>query len=471
VSRPADRSAQPTVRGAEPAGPPRKTSFLLDLRSILSGQGFRRLYATRLISQTGDGLFNAGFGAYVFFSAQVFPNPAAAAKAFAVLYLPYSLVGPFVGVFIDRWSRRQILVWSALIRTGFVVIAGSFVASGTLGLPLYIAALAVLGVNRFFLSALSASLPHVVAGDKLVTANSVTQTSGTIAAFAGGLLGLGARLYTSSGPGVSALIMLAAGAGYLAAGLIAVTMDRDLLGPDRQAARLPPGLLPELASVAAGLAAGARYVWHRRPVAAALVATGCHRLLYGILLLMSILLYRNYFYPASSANLSLQHFTLLVAASAVGYGAGALITPAATRRLAKAVWITCMLAGAGLLTGALGVTFRQIPFLIIGFVLGVAAQSVAICTTTILQQEVADDFRGRAFSINDMLFNVTFVLGAAVSALFMPLTGKSYPMLAVVAIGYLVAAAAYRIVSRQALSRQAPGAGPSPSPSAQASSS
>jgi hypothetical protein len=301
-------------------------------------------------------------------------------------------------------------------------------------------------------------------------ANSVTQTSGTIAAFAGGLAGLGVHLWVGGGGrGVSALIMLAAGAGYLAAGAVAVTLGRDLLGPDRDPGKLPAGISAELAAVAAGLAAGTRHVWHRRPAAAAMVATGCHRLLYGILLLMSILLYRNYFYPASSGNVSLRHFTLLVAASAVGYGAGALITPAATRRMAKAAWITCVLAGAGILTGALGVTFGQIPFLIIGLVLGAAAQSVAICTTTIIQQEVDDGFRGRAFSINDMLFNVTFVLGAAVSALFMPATGKSYPMLAGVAIGYLVAAAAYRIVSRQA-----PGAGPgtaSPAPSAQASSS
>jgi hypothetical protein len=308
----------------------------------------------------------------------------------------------------------------------------------------------------------------VVARDKLVMANSVTQTSGTIAAFAGGLAGLGLRLSIGSGRGISALIMLAAGAGYLAAGGMAATLGRNLLGPDRPPGRLPTGLLADLAAVVAGLGAGMRHVWQRRPAAAALVATGCHRLLYGILLLMSILLYRNYFYPASSGNVSLRHFTLLVAASAAGYGVGALITPAATRRLAKAVWIICMLTGAGIATGVLGVSFRQIPFLVIGFVLGVAAQSVAICTTTILQEEVEDGFRGRAFSINDMLFNVTFVLGAGVSALFMPVTGKSFPMLAVVAIGYLVAAVVYRIVSHQS-SAAGPGTA-SPSPSAQASS-
>ena len=97
-------------------------AYVADLRAILAERGFRRLFATRLISQTGDGVFNAGFAAYAFFSAQSFPNPAAAADAFAVLYLPYSLIGPFAGVFIDRWSRRQILVWSALIRAVLVAL-------------------------------------------------------------------------------------------------------------------------------------------------------------------------------------------------------------------------------------------------------------------------------------------------------------------------------------------------------------
>ncbi|HEX9530623.1 MAG TPA: MFS transporter, partial [Acidimicrobiales bacterium] len=97
------------------------SSFLGDLKTVLRERNFRRLLATRLISQGGDGAFTAGVGAYVFFSKATFPNPAAAAAAFAVLYLPYSLVGPFAGVFIDRWSRRQILVWSALIRAAFVV--------------------------------------------------------------------------------------------------------------------------------------------------------------------------------------------------------------------------------------------------------------------------------------------------------------------------------------------------------------
>jgi hypothetical protein len=262
--------------------------------------------------------------------------------------------------------------------------------------------------------------------------------------------------------------LLAAGACYLLAAGAGATMRRDLLGPPpltADAARA--GLLTELSMVAGGLISGARHVWHRRRVAAALAATGCHRLLYGILLLMSILLYRNYFYPGS-ANKSLAEFTLVIIASAVGYGAAAIITPMATRRLAKPAWITVLLAAGGIVTGLLGPTFSQVPFVVIGFALGVVAQGVAICATTIIQETIEDSYRGRVFSLYDMLFNVPFVIGAAGSALIMPLDGRSYPLIALVAGGYLVAAGAYLLLGRQLSG----GGGPSsPSATAQASSS
>ncbi len=446
----------------------RRSSFIGDLRTVLASSGFRKLFATRLISQTGDGVFNAGLGTYVFFNAATFPNPAAAAVSFAVLYLPYSLVGPFAGVFIDRWSRRQIMVWSALLRGGCAALTAVFVLAGALRAPIWLSALVVLGVNRFFLSSLSAALPHVVGPDELVMGNSVGPTSGTVVAFVGGIIGIGVRLVTGPVQIGSAVTLLAAALCYLLAGLSATRMARTSLGPDLGEERLG-SVAAELGGVAAGLAAGLRYIWRKRPARAALTATSAHRFLYGILLLMSILLYRNYFYPGSnSSNDALKHFLPVVVGSAVGYGAAAWITPIVTRRITNAAWITALLASGGVVTGTLGLTFGQIGFVAIGFLLGVVAQGVAICTATILQQQMEDDFRGRVFSVNDMLFNVTFVLGAGLGAAFMPLTGRSVPMLLVVACGYLIAAAGYRLITGQARpavpaspAGGAPGTGPS----------
>jgi len=433
-------------------------SFISDLRAVLAERNFRRLFATRLVSQAGDGMFTAGLGTYVFFNATTFPNPGAAAAAFAVLYLPYSLIGPFAGVFIDRWSRRQILVWSAWLRAVFVVGTAALVMGGGLGAPLYVSVLAVLGVNRFFLASLSAALPHVVAPDKLVMANAVGPTTGTIASFLGGFAGIAIHFATGGGRAGSAVTLLVCGVGYLIAGAVAATMHRDLLGPPPLAAgEQRRGVLTELAVVGKGLVSGAQHVWQRRAVASALGATASHRLMYGILLLTSILLYRNYFYRASGANASLAHFTLVVAAAAVGYAAAAGVTPVVTRRLSKVAWIALMLTLGGVTTAVLGPAFAQLPFLAISLALGLVAQGVAICSTTIIQQRMGDDFRGRVFALYDLLFNVPFVIGAAVAAQIIPTDGKSYLLIAVAAAGYLLAAAGYALANRQELR-----AGPDP---------
>ncbi len=300
-------------------------------------------------------------------------------------------------------------------------------------MPVWLAALVVLGVNRFFLSSLSAALPHVVDPGELVMANSVGPTSGTVVAFVGGIIGIGVGLATGTRQIGSALTLLAAALCYLLAGLSATRMRRTALGPDLGEAQLG-SVTAELEGVAAGLVAGLRHLWHRRPARAALVATGWHRLLYGVLLLMSILLYRNYFYPGSGSNDALKHFLPVVISSAFGYGAAAWLTPVVTRRISNPAWITILLAAGGLVVTGLGLTFGQLEFIAIGFGLGVVAQGIAICTTTILQREMEDDFRGRVFAVNDMLFNVTFVAGAALSAAFMPVTGRSVPMLLVVGV-------------------------------------
>lgn len=429
-----------------------RSSFVGDLRTVLARPGFRKLYVTRLISQGGDGIFTAGLGTYVFFNATSFPNPTAAAISFAVLYLPYSLVGPFAGVFIDRWSRRQILVCSALARAAFAALVAVFIGTGSLGPPVWLAALVVLGVNRFFLSALSAALPHVVANEELVMANSVGPTSGTVVAFVGGIAGTGVHLATGGGPLGSAIAILISAGCYVAAGLYSTLMQRTSLGPTADDDTRRGSLGSELEKVAAGLIAGLRHVWHRRPALAALLVTGAHRFLYGILLLMSILLYRNYFFHSNHGNAALAHFLPVVISSAIGYGAAAWLTPVATHRVSNATWITTLLVIGGVVTGTLGLSFGQPEFIAIGFVLGVVAQGISISTTTILQQEMADDFLGRVFSVNDMVYNASFVLGAGASAAFMPDTGRSVTMLLVAGGGYVLAAVGYLLMSGQSAS-------------------
>ena len=431
----------------------RRSSFWADLKDVLAERDFRKLFAARLVSQAGDGVFNAGFAAYAFFSAQSFPNPAAAVYAFTVLYVPYSLIGPFAGVFIDHWSRRQIIVYGALIRSVMVAIAGFVVLGGKTGLPLYVSALAVLGVNRFFLSAVAAGTPHVVRPDKLVMANAVAPTAGTIVGFVGGVVGLGVHLVTGGGLAGSAATLWFAGACYLVAGLLGTRLGKNLLGPAEFTAaaqagsRVRASAARELRDVFAGLIDGLRHLNKNRKAAYALGAIGVHRALYGTLLVQALLLYRNYFYSGGNGSKALGSATLLVITSAIGFGLAAVVTPPSVKRLTKDQWITVWLLIGGVVTIILGPTFDKYTYLVLGFALGLSAQCVKICVDTTVQQTVDDAYMGRVFSLYDMLFNIAFVIGPAIAIPFLPETGKSYLVILVVGACYIAAGALYAAIT------------------------
>ena len=80
--------------------------------------------------------------------------------------------------------------------------------------------------------------------------------------------------------------------------------------------------------------------------------------------------------------------------------------------------------------------------MLIGSVLlGLAVQGGKIAVDTIVQRDTDDEFRGRAFSLYDMLYNSAFVAAAALAALVLPDTGYSRIAFGALAIAYLVAAA------------------------------
>ena len=225
----------------------------------------------------------------------------------------------------------------------------------------------------------------------------------------------------------------------------------------------------DLAAEIRDLAGGLRYVVSRRGPASVLAAIGGSKFLFGILFVISILLYRNYFYP-TSAPVAEGHYVALATASGIGYGCAALVVPPATRRLGKPAVIALLLAVSAVVTGGLGETFNQIAYLAIGFVLYLAGQGVAICAVTILQEEADDAYRGRMFAFYDVMFNVTLAAGALISAAFVPRTGRAPVVIGLVAVGFAVTAAGYWLVGRQSSAAGEPGTS-SPSSAAQASNS
>ena len=422
------------------------------LRGLLRRGDFRRLYATRLASQCADGVFQASLAGAVLFNPEQAANPGDVAAGFAVLLLPYSLIGPFAGVLLDRWRRQRVLVVANLFRCLAVGLVAAEIAAGVSGVPFYISALLVISVNRFFLAAQSAALPHVVTRATLVTANALATTSGTVITAVGGGLALLVRGAIGASNGGYALIALCSALGYAASALAASGFHRDLLGPDD----VERGHRETLGDVARGLVAGARHVAELKPTAAALAAIGAHRFFYGVSTIATLLLYRNYFTDDGFFRAELAGLAQVFAAAAVGVLLAAAVTPAAVRRLGKPGWITAALGLAAVTEVILGTPYTMQTLLPAALLLGFVAQATKICVDTIVQETVEDDFRGRVFSFYDMLFNVTFVAAATVGAMVLPITGKSYPVLALIAAGYTLTAICYGGTARRRALRRAP---------------
>jgi MFS family permease len=346
-------------------------------------------------------------------------------------------VGPFAGVLLDRWRRRQVFLYGNLLRASLATATAALMIASVPDWLFYVSALCVTAVNRFILAGLSAALPRVVDADRLVIANSLSPTAGTLAATAGGGLAFVVRLVAADS---DAAVVLLGALLYLCGALASLRMAVELLGPDRGA--VPPRLGTALAGTARELAAGVRHLAAptRREAAWALAAMTLMRFCYGALLVMLLMLCRYALSSGTDEGLALLGIALGV--SGAGFFAAAVITPWAAGRLGPGRWMVVCAAIAAVLEPALGLPFATAPLLVAAFVLGLTTQGSKIATDTIVQSSVEDAYRGRIFSVYDVLFNIAFVGAAGVAALMLPPDGRSVPLVLTVAVVYAAVAGA-----------------------------
>jgi MFS family permease len=416
------------------------------LITALAQPGFGRLFLVRLAGQFGDGVFQASLAGAVLFSPDRQAHASDVAAGFAVLLLPYSFVGPFAGVLLDRWWRQRVMVAVNVLRSLAVLLVAAEIAAGVTGVAFYASALVVISLSRFFNSAMSASLPHVVGADELVTANALTTTVGSVATTVGGAAALGVRAFIGSSDTAYAVLAVAAIVPYLLSALAGRGFAQDALGPDEVERRARE----TVGDVARGLVAGARHVWDRPAARYALGAIGVHRLCFGLWTVTTLLLYRNYFHSDGVFRSGLAGLAQVVALVAIGGGLAALVTPGVARRIGYARWPALLLAGSGVAVVVFALPYT-LPMALAGaLLLGFASQGVKICVDTIVQTYVADDFRGRVFALYDTLFNVALVVAAALTALVLPENGRTPVTVVAVGIGYVLCAALYLTLATRA---------------------
>lgn len=380
---------------------------------------FRRLLAVRVVGQFQDGVIQSALAGFVLFSPESQDSAAGVVAAFAVLLLPYSLIGPFMGVFLDRWRRRQVLLFANLTRAGMVAALIAITLADAPTLLLGLVVLFVLGTNRLILTALATSIPNTVPPDRLIAANAVAPVSGTIGAAIGAALSLSLGSILGATRGTTALLLALATVGLVLTATLSLRLPVPLLGPHADQVRHET-----VREVLHQLRFGAHTLWLAKQAWWSFWGVMLHRMAYGIALLLAIVASKNVLSPDNNAG-ALGLFGLAIAGAGAGALLGAVITPPVVRRWSTGWWSasTVILAALVATPGLLSVT--AVGFIAGATVLGFAGQSVKIDTDTVVAFSITDAIRGRVFSLLDVGINVSLLTGIALAGFLVPADGVS----------------------------------------------
>lgn len=378
-------------------------------RGALRSPDFRRLFAIRLVSQSADGLFQAALIASIVFS----PTEQSTATGFAiatlVISLPFSILGPFTGVFIDRWSRRKILLVAPLLRVALVWLV--LFDPETAPVAFYLGALWVLSVNRFYLATAVTVVPRLVPTEDLLIANSISTVGGTVALLAGVFVGG----WMSDLAGDTVVIVLAAVQWLIASG-IATRITSPLV--PHQLPEAP--MRDELRRVLHEFADGFDRLVHTPRALGPIVSITLDQLGQGIVLVLSLFVFRDQFGGGVAS------FSNLIGAGGVGVLVGILTVGKLEERFAKERIVAGSFFLGGLVLIAVSLSISEWSVLLASFAIGLTFAWKKIPVDTLVQEAVPDGYRGRVFAVYDVAYNLSRVVAAFLAIPMLPAIGPAW---------------------------------------------
>lgn len=413
-------------------------------RRLLSEHRLWRLIAVRWSAQLTDGLYQSALASYLLFSPERQASATAAAIAFTTVLLPYSLIGPFVGTILDKYSRRQILFFANLARAVTLLVVAAAILLDATGFELTLIVLISFGINRLILAGLSASLPRVVAREILVGANALTVTGGTVAIVLGGGIGIALRNLLEIRNGadqVDASLVIFGAFGYFISALLSLRLGKEELGPSKAE------IAADKKSWSDGLSqmrAGFIYLLRNKDSGIGIIAVAIQRGGLTALTLMALILERNSFNNPSDTEAGLSGFATAITIAGLGIMLGAIITPTAVRRFGRHRWmrIAMLIASAGPIIFILSQS--EVAMIAMGFVSGLGGQAVKVTNDALVQEKISDDYRGRVFAVYDVVVNFAIVSGSLLAAALMPKSGLGISLPLIITLLYFSAATALR---------------------------
>ena len=390
------------------------------------------------MGQFTDGIFQSALASFILFSPERQASALNAALAFAVVLLPYSLIGPMVGTILDRFSRQRAILTANLARAITLVFVALLIFQGRTGVELTVLVLVAFGVNRLILAGLSAGLPLFAPPNRLIESNALAVTAGSVAVVLGGGVGLLIRRLTdgaATADHADAILIFTAAVGYLLTAFFAAIMKKSEIGP------LPHEMVKgSLKQGFVEMQEGFRFLQNHGDAARGIFATAVHRGGITALTLTALLLERNTFNDPADTAAGLAGLSVALSFAAVGFAIGAIIAPIGVRRVGRHRWMRLSLFIASLGSFVLVIDRTQILLIITAVITGLFGQSLKVTNDALVQDKISDEFRGRVFAVYDVLVNGSIVICSVVAALLLPQSGDSWVVPLIITLGYALVA-------------------------------
>jgi MFS family permease len=367
-------------------------------------------------AQAADGLAQAAFADVLILEPFNQGTPEKILSLFALTLLPYSVIAPFLGVFVDRWSRRSLLVWTNVIRAVMLVSLPLWAPLFEGDVPLYVATLSLLGFGRLFLTTKGAVLPVLLHEHHLLRGNSLSSGGGMIAALVGGVIGIGAvGAFRSAN-----IAFVIAGVLYVCAAVITHTISSPLAHPHAKVR----SFLAHISEIAVELLNGVREIWKRPQARVPLIGIFVLRTIAMFVAITAILFIKEQF-GVDERGGRLGSAALALGAAGVGAFVGAVTAPLLGRRLLNGGLII-----TGFLISAVGILiFGGIVSIVavmgLTFFGGYGAFVTKVAVDAQVQHALPDEYRGRAFALYDILYNLASVAAGVIMVGFFGIPNRS----------------------------------------------
>jgi MFS family permease len=347
--------------------------------TVLKNRDFLALWLSQLVSKVGDN--------FAVIAALVLINRLAARPGIAVVVIATAMTIPQLfalasGVFVDRFSRKTVMIVSDFLRAAVVLLALLVQRPGQLYI-LYIAAFALMGLGALFIPARNASIPNMVPEEHLLTANALVQATELVSLIVGAFL---ASLVISLTSVYTAFIVDSA----------TFTLSGILLFwariPNPKRLGEPPAPRGEFRRFWEDFTEGVRYIGSNRHLLQLMAITTMATL--G--LSATTLLAAAYF--EQLLGISAQYQGFLLGTEGIGMALGALLISAYATwaRSRQIVSVTMIVLGGGILIFAMAPVYWLV--LIGALLVGLCVVSARTTLAAMTQALVSDAQRGRVES-------------------------------------------------------------------------